>query len=81
MTKRSKSGEREVDILDYFKEVTVEADETLKIRVTLTAGEGSLNPEMIVTALRERLGILKSADESYTVLRTNLLFADGRDFE
>ena len=60
MTKRSKSGEREVDILTYFKDVRVEMGKTLKIYVTLTAGEGSLKPEMIVTSLRERLGILKT---------------------
>ena len=81
MKKRSKSGEREVDILDYFKSVEAEQGDSLKITVVLTAGEGSLNPEMIVSALREKLGILTTDEESYTVMRTNLYFADGREFE
>jgi radical SAM-linked protein len=81
MMKRSKSGEREVDILEYFKSVEVSADETLKISVVLKGGEGSLNPEMIVSALRERLGILASDEESYTIMRTAVYFADGREFE
>lgn len=81
MKKRSKSGEREVDILDYFKSVTVEQGETLTLRVMLRAGEGSLNPEMIVTALRDRLGLLATAEESYTIMRTGVYFEDGREFE
>ena len=81
MMKRSKSGEREVDILEYFKSVEVSADDVLKISVTLKGGEGSLNPEMIVSALRERLGILATDEESYTVMRTAVYFADGREFE
>ena len=81
MKKRSKSGEREVDILDYFKSVELEMGERLKIKVVLRAGEGSLNPEMIVTALKENLGLLASAEESYTVMRTGVYFEDGREFE
>ena len=81
MKKRSKSGEREVDILDYFKSVELEFGESLKIKVVLRAGEGSLNPEMIVTALKENLGLLASAEESYTVMRTGVYFEDGREFE
>lgn len=81
MTKRSKSGDKEVDILDYFKSVEAEQGETLKINAVLRAGEGSLNPEMIVSALRENLGILKTDEESYTVMRTNVYFEDGREFE
>ena len=80
MTKRSKSGDREVDILEYFRGVEVTSGDTLKILVTLKGGEGSLNPEMIVTALRENLGILKTDEESYTVMRTGVYFADGREF-
>lgn len=81
MKKRSKSGEREVDILDYFKSVEVVLGETLKINVVLRAGEGSLNPEMIVTAMKENLGLLSSAEESYTVMRTGVYFEDGCEFE
>lgn len=83
MIKKSKSGEREVDILQYVKKVNASFDGSLKISLTLTGGEGSLNPEMIVTAMREKLGILKNYPSSgrYTILRTSLLFADGKLFE
>ena len=81
MKKRSKAGDREVDILDYFKSVEVKREENIKLCITLTAGEGSLNPEMIIAALRENLGILTSDDESYTVMRTGVYFADGTIFE
>lgn len=83
MMKRSKSGEKEVDILQYIKKVKTEFDGSLKISIMLTGGEGSLNPEMIVTAIREKLGILSDYPSSgrYTILRTSLLFADGRLFE
>ena len=55
MMKRSKSGEREVDILGYIKkaEVTLVGKE-LKLTAVLTGGEGSLNPEMLVTAMRQK---------------------------
>ena len=45
--------------------------------------EGTLNPEMIVTALRDKLGILPEYPNKgiYTVTRTNLYFADGKEFE
>lgn len=83
MMKRSKSGEREVDITEYIKDVKAAFDGSLKLDVTLTGGEGSLNPEMIVIALRERLGLLPEYPRlgTYTITRTAMLFADGRPFE
>ena len=85
MIKRSKSGEREIDVTEYIKDVScsVTVDKTLRLTVTINGGEGTLNPEMIVTALREKLGILKEYPNKglYTITRTNLYFADGREFE
>jgi radical SAM-linked protein len=83
MMKRTKSGEKEVDITSFIKNVSASAEKTLKVTVTLAGGEGSLNPEMLVTAMREKLGVLKNYPESgtYTIMRTNVYFADGREFE
>ena len=83
MMKRTKSGEKEVDITSFIKNVSVSAEKTLKVTVTLTGGEGSLNPEMLVAAMREKLGVLKNYPEvgTYTIMRTNVYFADGREFE
>lgn len=85
MIKRSKSGEREIDVTEYIKSVscTVTAEKAIKLTVTLNSGEGTLNPEMIVTALREKLGVLREYPNKglYTITRTNLYFDDGREFE
>lgn len=83
MMKRTKSGEKEVDITSFIKDVSASVDKTFKLSVTLSGGEGSLNPEMLVTAMREKLGILKNYPENgtYTIMRTNVYFADGREFE
>ncbi len=83
MMKRTKSGEKEVDITSFIKDVSASVDKTLKLTVTLAGGEGSLNPEMLVTAMKDKLGILKNYPESgtYTIIRTNVYFADGREFE
>ena len=83
MMKRTKSGEKEVDVTSFIKNVSVSAEKALKVTVTLAGGEGSLNPEMLVTAMREKLGVLKNYPEvgTYTIMRTNVYFADGREFE
>lgn len=85
MIKRSKSGEREVDITEYIKDVSCAVSEgkSVKLTVIISGGEGTLNPEMIVTAIRDRLGILKNYpnDGLYTITRTELYFADGKEFE
>ena len=60
MTKRSKSGDKEVNILPMIHSVkAVAADGLIKIRATLRAGNTeNLNPEYLVGAMRDRLGIL-----------------------
>ena len=49
----------------------------------LRAGEGSLNPEMLVTAMREKLGLLSRYpdSDSYSILRTNVYFENMKEFE
>ena len=83
-TKKTKSGEKEIVINDYIKGLSASSvDKKLDITVKLTAGEGSLNPEMIVSALREKLSLLAEYpnDGYYTITRTHLYFANGREFE
>lgn len=85
MTKRSKSGDKEVNILPMihsFKAVAV--DGLIKIRATLRAGNTeNLNPEYIVKAMRDKLGILPedgSMEENwYRILRVG--FHDERGVE
>ena len=54
MTKKSKSGEKEVDITNFIKKIEFSAiDGELTVRAVLSAGTAeNLNPEYIVTALK-----------------------------
>ena len=54
MTKKSKSGEKEVDITDFIKKIEFTADEgELSVHAILSAGATeNLNPEYVVTALK-----------------------------
>ncbi len=81
--KRSKSGEKEVDLTSFVKGVTASCSDFLRLDVKMVGGEGSLNPEAVVAALREHLGILSDYPEkgSYTITRTELYFADGTVFK
>ena len=61
MTKRSKSGDKEVDILPMIHGVKATADcnGLIQIRATLRAGNTeNLNPEYLIKAMRDKLGIL-----------------------
>ncbi len=54
MMKKSKSGEKEVDITNFIKKIEFESESgCLKVKAVLSAGSSeNLNPEYIVTALR-----------------------------
>lgn len=87
LTKRTKSGEKEVDIVPMINEVRAvfgEADGILKIKCTLSASSTEyLNPEMLITAMKQNLGILcgNPAKEWYTIMRTELLKSDMTAFK
>ncbi len=82
LTKRTKSGEKEVDIIPMINEIKVGFDndsKTLKIACTLSASSTEyLNPEMVITALKAKFGIMSGSmsREWYTVMRTELYRAD-----
>lgn len=81
--RRTKSGEKETDILPMIHRADVTFEKGLiLIHAVLSAGEGSyLNPELIVTALKTRLGILAGnpVEENYRILRRRVLLADGEN--
>ena len=82
MMKKSKSGEREVDLTQMIRDCNTvcKKDGEILITAILRAGNTeNLNPEMLVGAARERLGILSGdpTAESYSILRTNVYTADG----
>lgn len=86
LTKKSKSGEKEVDIVPFIKSLSVEYDENMeKINVKTTVRASSteyLNPELIVTAMRKYLGILSGdpKEEYYSIMRTAIFKEDLSEF-
>lgn len=88
MTKRSKSGDKEIDILSFVKSVSASVADRgiIRLRAILAAGSSeNLNPEYIITALRQRPGILPDGapfdGEWYTILRLGYFKADGSVFK
>ncbi|MBR7184460.1 MAG: TIGR03936 family radical SAM-associated protein [Clostridia bacterium] len=82
MVKRSKSGEREVDLVPMIRSVRAEGGAgELTLRLVLSAaGADYLNPELVVTALRERLwaGVEHPDTLSWRILREQVYCADGQ---
>ncbi|MBQ6893112.1 MAG: DUF2344 domain-containing protein [Clostridia bacterium] len=75
--KRTKSGEKDVDISSQIKSVEVSFDgEHIVINCRLSADSaGFLNPEYLVKVLKEKCGILMgdATKEEYSILRTAVL--------
>ena len=84
MLKRSKSGDKEVDIRPMVHELKASADVNGVIHMSAILSAGNtqnLNPEYIVKALRDRFGILhEDSDpetEWYTILRIGFYSEEG----
>lgn len=82
MKKKSKSGEKEVDLTPMIRRIAVRAEQPgeLLMEAVLSAGSTEhLNPELLITAAKESCAILSGdpAKESYTIMRTNVYLADG----
>ena len=82
MVKKTKSGEKEMDILPMIKKVKVVYAAPGEIRISATLAAGNtlhLNPEMLIKAAKDRLGILSGdpTKESYSILRTHVYLSDG----
>ena len=75
MIKKSKSGEKEVDITTFVKRIEFESTNgVLTARAILSAGATeNLNPEYIVTALRECPDLKDDlGDVTYTIMRNKV---------
>ena len=82
MVKKTKSGEKEVDISTMIRKIRVVCPHKGELRVSAVLAAGSaehLNPELLIKAAKERLGILCNdlANETYTILRTHVYRTDG----
>ena len=76
---------KEVDIAPYIRDVSVKfEDEAIKINAKLSASINQthphINPENIVTMLKDKLGILSGdvTKEQYDIMRTRIYFGDGK---
>ena len=87
LTKKTKSGEKEIDIIPLIYSVNTVFDcevSTVKINCILSASSTEyLNPEMLITALKQKIGIMSgdAREEWYSIMRTELLKEDMTKFE
>ena len=86
MEKKGKAGVKEIDITKMIKSLDVRYDESsdrIIMDAVVSAGQAeTLNPEMMVTALRENLGFL-SGDilaEHYSIMREEIFNLNGEAF-
>lgn len=83
MLKHTKSGEKEIDIAPLIKRLDVcynSEKEAISLSAVLSAvAENYLSPEMLITAMKDSLGILSTdiMRERYTVFRTAVYLTDG----
>ena len=81
VTKRSKSGDKEVDISPLVKSADVAfADGHILIKALLSCDSANyLNPEYVVRAIAEKFGIdfEAPATEYYSIMRKRVTLADG----
>ncbi len=82
MSKRSKSGDKDIDILPlmYSLKATADCHGLIHIRTTLRAGNTeNLNPEYIIKAIRDRAGLLSEEDDTvwYRILRLGFHTGEG----
>lgn len=77
ITKKTKSGEKEVNISEYIKLLEVDSkSEYAEIHTILASGnEMNLSPELLIEALRRNLDLMTSEriDEYYSIMRNEML--------
>ena len=82
LVKRTKSGEKEIDIIPLIKSINAAYDENkgcIEVKATVSASTSEyLNPEMLISGLKQKLGILSGdpTKEYYSILRTQLFCED-----
>lgn len=84
MQKKTKSGEKEVNIIPFVHSFAAEfAGDRIRAEAVLCANSDQfLNPEMLITAMKDHLHILcgDPIGEWYSIMRTDILFADLKSF-
>ena len=86
LTKRTKSGEKEIDIIPLIQNIEVRyntSTNTVKISAVLRATSVEfLNPEMLITALKQTMSLFDGnlTEEWYTIMRTAVMKEDGTLF-
>ena len=86
LTKKTKAGEKEIDIIPLISSVNAEFDEengSINIETTVSASTTDyLNPEKLITGLKGKMGILSGdpTKEYYSIVRTELLKQDLTKF-
>ena len=86
LTKKTKAGEKEIDIVPLINSVEVRYDaekKSIEIDAVVSASTSEyLNPEMIITGLKSKLGILSGdpTEEYYSIMRTELYKSDMTKF-
>ena len=82
--KKTKSGLKEINICDYIKKLSVEANTgEARIEAILAAdSEKNLNPDILVGAIKKYLSIANTVgtDEYYKIMRQAFLTADLEEF-
>ncbi len=85
MIKKTKSGEKEIGLIPMIGKLHVVYDPTrpqeLRVSAVLRAGSTEhLNPELLISAARDRLGLLTGnpAEEVYSILRTHVYLDDAK---
>ncbi|MBE6601731.1 MAG: TIGR03960 family B12-binding radical SAM protein [Ruminococcaceae bacterium] len=85
MTKKTKSGDKEIDIVPLIHSIKTvfnpERKGEIRISAILAAGSSEhLNPELLIKAAKEHLGILSDdpTNERYTILRTHVYQEDAK---
>ncbi len=75
--KKSKSGDRDVDISELIHNVEFfQNNKTVILNLTLSAQQNNyLNPELVMNALKKN-SVINSAIDYYTVLRTEIIFSE-----
>ena len=80
MMKRTKSGEKEVDIIPFIKEISCRAEGGVLIMNTVllaSSTEGNLNPEYVIKAACDAFSLLeRETEDYYSLLRKNIYTKD-----
>lgn len=78
MMKRTKSGDRETDITELIKSVSVRAGENTLTVTAVTSADSTkyLNPEYVAQAIEEHFAI-SGENSSHVITRRRLMLADG----